>query len=336
VYIFIDESGSFTSKGASFGSWNVVAAYIVPETEKRKIADCLKKLKVQSGYKFTDEIKLGKLNEADYFRFLENLACFNSTLFTTATDASLNLKEKVETHKHTQAKTIMANYPKMKYQGGKDAVAYQADQISNLSNVLYMQLCCQINLLHSVIERGIPYYIQRYPNSLKSFRWRIDEKNGDFEDLLQKLGLDLLQTWSIDNPTPKLDWCDYRPMKKFMYEKGDMPQYLIEELPELKNAEGYDIKKIVRDDIQFVDSKAHLGVQVVDLLVSGVRRCLRGGFDNNQKASELLGSLMVQQRGKKPPINLISFGDESPLDKPTAKNVSRMIHHCRKLVYKKS
>jgi hypothetical protein len=334
VYIFIDESGSFTSKGASYGSWNVVAAYVVPETEKRKIGDCLNNLKVQSGYKFTEEVKLGKLKEADYFQFLENLACFNSILFATATDASLNLQEEVETHKLTQAKTIMANYPRMKFQGGKDAVTYQVDQISNLSNVLYMQLCCQIDLLHSIIERGIPFFIQRYPNSLKSFRWRVDEKNNDFEDLLQKLGLDLLQTWSIDKPTPKLDWCDYRPMKKFMYEKGDFPQYLIDEFPELENAEGYDIQKIVRDDIQFVDSKAYEGVQVVDLLVSGVRRCLKGGFENNQKASDLLGSLMVQQKGNKSPINLISFGDESALDKFTAKNVSRMIHQCRKLMYK--
>ncbi|GHB56075.1 hypothetical protein GCM10008107_01050 [Psychrosphaera saromensis] len=334
MYIFIDESGSFTSKGASYGSWNVVAAYVVPEAEKRKIADCLNNLKVQSGYKFTEEVKLGKLKEADYFQFLENLACFNSILFATATDASLNSQEEVETHKLTQAKTIMANYPRMKFQGGKDAVTYQVDQITNLSNVLYMQLCCQIDLLHSIIERGIPFFIQRYPNSLKFFRWRVDEKNNDFEDLLQKLGLDLLQTWSIDKPMARLDWCDYRPMNKFMYEKGDLPQYLIDEFPELENAEGYDIKKIVRDDIQFVDSKAYEGVQVVDLLVSGVRRCLKGGFENNQKASDLLGSLMVQQKGNKSPINLISFGDESALDKLTAKNVSRMIHQCRKLMYK--
>lgn len=334
MYIFIDESGSFTSKGALYGSWNVVAAYLVPETENRKIDKCLKKLKIKSGHKFTEEVKLGKIDESDYFKFLEDLSCFNSILLASATDASLNLEKEVETHKLTQAKTIMANYPRMKYQGGKDAVAYQSDQITNLSNVLYMQLCCQINLLNSVIERGIPYFIQRYPNSLKSFKWRVDEKNSDFEDLLKKLGLDLLQSWSIDDPTPKLDWCDYRPMKKFMNGKGEIPQYLIDGYPELKNAESYDIRKIVRDDIQFVDSKAHSGVQAVDLLVSGVRRCLKGGFTDNQKASELLGALMVQQRGNKSPINLISFGDESALDKGTAKNVSLMIRQCRRLMTK--
>lgn len=334
MYIFIDESGSFTSKGASYGSWNVVAAYFVPETENRKIQNYLKKLKIQSGYKSTEEVKLGKLKETDYFQFLENLARLNSILFATATDASLNLQEKVETHKLTQAEAIMVNYPRMKHQGGKDAVIYQADQIRNLSNVLYMQLTCQINLLHSVLDRGIPYFIQRYPNSLRFFRWRVDEKNSNFEDLLKKLGLDLLQSWSIENPMYKLDWCDYRPMKKFMYEEGDMPQYLIDEFPELKNAEGFDIKKIIRDDIQFVDSKAHLGVQVVDLLVSGVRRCLKGQFEDNLKASELLGALMVKQEGNKPPINLISFGDELALDKITAQYVSRMIHQCRNPRYK--
>lgn len=43
--ILIDESGSFTPESELENSWSVVAAYICPETEKRKYRNALNNLK---------------------------------------------------------------------------------------------------------------------------------------------------------------------------------------------------------------------------------------------------------------------------------------------------
>ena len=43
---YIDEAGTFVSKGASENSWCTVACYSHPEFEKRKLAELLKQLKL--------------------------------------------------------------------------------------------------------------------------------------------------------------------------------------------------------------------------------------------------------------------------------------------------
>lgn len=53
------------------------------------------------------------------------------------------------------------------------------------------------------------------------------------------------------------------------------------------------LDKIVRDEMQFVDSKANLGVQVADILASTSRRILRDEFEDNSEITHLLGGLML-------------------------------------------
>lgn len=63
--IFIDESGSFVN-APSENSWNTVVAYVCPESEIRKLRELLRKFKVHSGYKYTDEVKLKDISENQY------------------------------------------------------------------------------------------------------------------------------------------------------------------------------------------------------------------------------------------------------------------------------
>lgn len=333
--IFIDESGSFSTKNAEYGAWNVVAAYVVPETESRKVKKCLRKLKLSVGVAADDEIKLRHVDERNYFDFLNDLIALKGVLLATGTDASLNLGKQVIAHQKQQAQSILNNVDFMKHESGKDAVRYLASQLEKLPIQLYIQLCCQINLMHSFVARGIPYYIQRQPNSLKKFRWKIDQKNRtktDFEDAFEKFSPAILQAISIDKPTPMLNWCDYRPMKEFMYKEGQMPEYLKEVYEGLGDKGGLDLQKIIRGDMRFVDSKSSVGVQIVDLLVSGLRRCLKHDFRENEEAAKLLGSIMIQAEKNSSPVNLITYGDEGKLDQATANIIRIMIRRCRRLL----
>ena len=150
----------------------------------------------------------------------------------------------------------------------------------------------------------------------------------------EKFSPALLQSFSLKKPTPKLDWCDYRPMAEYMYGKGEIPDYLVDKFPHLKNEEGFDIQKIVRKDIEFIDSKSHPGLQIVDLLASGLRRLLRQDFENNGIVARFLGGLMVQEANNNPPIELVTFGSEKKIDHDLAKIVRIMIKSCRPMIKK--
>lgn len=336
--ISIDESGSFALAEKNADAWCVVAAYMSPETEKRKYTKLLDQLKRKQGKSKLDELKLHEVSESNYFWFLEKLGELKGVLFAVATDSYLNSKDFVAKHQFHQAKAIGDNIDRMKYDGGKEAVKLLKRQLEGLPHQLYVQLTCQIQLMVAVVNRGICYFVQRHPNSLSTFRWRIDQKEPskktDFEDAFEKFSPALLQTFSIEEPSPALDWCDYRPMRDFMLEKGELPGYIVKEFPFLKGEQGLNIQKIIRKDIAFVDSESSANVQVVDLLVSGLRRILKSGFDDNDKAARLLGRIMVQEQDNKPPIKLVSFGnsEEGRLGDQSSRSVKLMIRSCRGMI----
>ena len=327
---YIDEAGTFVSKGASENSWCTVACYSHPEFEKRKLAELLRQLKLYEGFSQDSEVKLKNISENGYINFLDKLSQLNGSLFCTATDSSFNSIDKINLHKGAHVESILRSQSEMKYDGGKEAMKILHKQLSGLPEQLYVQFHCQAVLLSSFIQRGIAFYVQRYPNSLKSFRWRYDAKEllkiTDFEDSFQKFVPALLQAYSIDNPTAALDWCDYSPMNKFI---GTIPDYLAEKVPELEGQEAFDIQKIIRDDIQFIDSKSSSGVQVADLLASGLRRLLRLEFNDNQLVAQSFGKLLLQEKGNKPPISLVAFDGEFQIDEDLAAIIKTLISNCQ-------
>ncbi|WP_218309678.1 DUF3800 domain-containing protein [Alteromonas antoniana] len=115
-------------------------------------------------------------------------------------------------------------------------------------------------------------------------------------------------------------------MKEYI---STVPDYVVEKMPELEGKKGFDIQKIVRGDIAFVDSKSSPGVQVADLLASGLRRLLRLEFDDNEVMARALGKLLLQEEGNKPPIALVAFNGQSPLNEKLATVVRELILNCR-------
>lgn len=330
---YIDEAGTFVSKGASKNSWCTVACYSHPEFEKRKLAELLKKLKLQAGFTYDSEVKLKNISENSYIRFLEDLSQLNGALFCVATDSNFNSIDKINSHKDSTTKSILRGQNEMKYDGGREGMKILYKQLNGLPEQLYVQFHCQSILLSSFMDRGIAFYIQRYPNSLRNFRWRYDAKDllkiTNFEDSFQKFVPALLQAYSIKNPSVLLDWCDYSPMKRYIC---DTPDYLVESVPELEGQGGFDIQKIVRDDIQFINSKSSSGIQVVDLLASGLRRLLRLEFSNNLLVAKKLGKLFLQEKGNDSPISLIAFDRDFEINYNLSQVIKVMVDNCQKIL----
>ncbi|MCE1225033.1 MAG: DUF3800 domain-containing protein [Geobacteraceae bacterium] len=329
--IFIDESGSFVSAPRR-GTWNAVAAFVSSEPD-RKLKTVLNKLKRRCRDNFS-EIKLKDIDESDYFQFLQEIAALEGALFCTATDAGCNDLDTLKRHQEQQAEAVLTHVDKMKYEGGREALQILSKQLANLSPQLYAQLYCQVHLINDTVSRMIPFFVQRNPRTLSMFRWRVDQKNTsktELEEAFEKITPALLQTMSIDKPLIMIRGLDYSYMADFIFKDDETPEYL-SEVYGINVESSINIQKIIRADMKFIDSKESVGIQVADLLASGIRRCLRGGFQKNDKAASLLGRLMVQAVQNRPPLNLIGFKDGVVEEEHTRNAVKNMIMSCQPMM----
>lgn len=328
ISTFIDESGSFVAAD-NVGSWNVTAAAVLPNPELRKCVEALRTLKVSAGKRFRDEVKLKDVSESTYLVFLSDLTRTGLTLYAVAADGGQQDADNVAVHRDMQAEKIEENVPRMTHPEGKKMVQELANQVRKLSPQLHLQLVCQSELLYEVVSQAIMYYVQRCPAQLNNFRWRIDEKapgTNNFEDVFRKVVPALLQSKSFRNPMPHVKEFDYSAMNGYRYTSEDAPTYLNEHYGMDIDAEGsLNIGRLIWDDFSFVDSKGDLGVQIVDLLASGIRRCIRGDFQQNDEISSALGRLMVQTAGDGFPMRFITIaGNERGADDISARAANRM------------
>lgn len=331
--IYIDESGSFVN-ASTVGAWNAVAALAVPEAADEKIDQLLAQLRISNGHEAGKETKLNDLTEDTYIQFIGNLADLNTLVFATATDAGLNTIDRVLEHQQHQVEEILRHIDKMEYEGGRQGVLLVASQLRKLSPQLYVQFLCQINLMFDVVSRVITYYAQRDPGTLAEFRWRIDQKNisrTDFEDAFEKLSPPLLQTMSMSEPLLRVNGFDYSSLSQYEFEDGKTPDYL-KEVYGIEVRTGINIQKLIRCNIKFMDSLDSPGIQAVDLVVSGIRRCLRRQFSDNDKAASTLGRLMLQAKCNAPSLNLISFANDRSVTIEAARLVRMMSINCKSMV----
>jgi hypothetical protein len=333
VNIYIDESGSFVN-APNRGSWNAVAALAVPEVGRRKLDALVRKLRREAMPGRAVEVKLNELTENQYLAFLEELYSLHGVVFCTATDAGLNTTQMVIEHQQHQVAGVLKHIDKMKYESGRRGVQLLADHLRKLSPQLYVQLTCQIDLMFDVVSRSVTYFAQRYPATLREFRWRVDQKNSErpiFEEAFERLSPPLLQTRSFEQPLMMVHGFDYSHMTQYEFPNGKPPEYL-KEAYGIEAGSGFNIQKLVRGNMQFVDSKEIEGVQSADLIVSGIRRCLRHEFHDNERTAVALGKLMLQAVHNNPSINLVTLGMEAPLPKETARLVRLMTQNSRRML----
>jgi Protein of unknown function (DUF3800) len=332
--IFIDESGTFVaSKNPE--SWNSIAAYVLPERIQTKVRAELAKLKKACGVSVTKEIKLNEITEKYYEVFLYRLGKLSGCLFAIAIDSGQNPKDTILAH---QADLVAETRDKIRimiYESGKRSVEKLAHDIDSLSPQLYVQMRCQVTLINDILHRGLIYYVQRDPVTLGRFKWRIDQKTGPkarFERTFKTVIPILLQSMSLREPLIFLEDADYSYFKPFEYADGQEPAYL-RDYYGIDMKGGINVGKIVHDNVAFPDSKHDIGVQIADLLASGIRRCLRGNFANNERIAALLGVLMIQNAHDVPPLHLLGFNEYNT--KPS-KHVIRLVRimqtNCRRML----
>ena len=255
-------------------------------------------LKRRAGVSPGQEIKLHKLpHEDSYFTFLADIDSLDGLLFAVLIDMGDHDAASVKKHRHEQAALIAANVVKMEKNTGRRGLQRLADRVSRLSPQLYVQMQCQIVLIEQIIRYGTLYYVQRHPQTLGNFRWCIDQKDETrtaYEITFSDLTPMLLQTRGLSRPLLTLEGADYRKFNRF--QNSGAPSYLNNVYGiQTSGRPGINIGKLCGENRKFVDSEKSLGVQVADLLASGLRWCLRRQFVDTPQAARLLGALMPER-----------------------------------------
>ena len=304
MHVFIDESGKCTLSAAT-GSWSVVAAYVVAEGQYAKAKAVLNKLKLSSGHSTNEEVKRKHVSPTAYARFLEQLHDVGGIVVAVATDASFN--SGAGANKIAQVDAIRR--AGMNRDDGERRNSEElAKQVEELHIQSYIELICRLELSWSVARLGSLHYIRTHPATLGSFRWRPDEQ-GPFHQIQStypRLLIGLVLYASMERPFPLVGGIDahhYRHFRRFLRTN---PTRLPSSAPE--GAAFLDPTLIYVEDLKFVDSKDCPGVQIADLLASGIRGCLKGTMPDNEHVASALGRLM-RTYGDRRAVHPIALGE---------------------------
>lgn len=320
MYIFVDESGTFTaSASAATDSWCVVAAYTSPEKDQDRLNALVSQL--HKDYGVATEVKLHQLSEARYIRFLRDLSRLNGLAFAVAVDVSLHSEAAVVAHRDAQADKVIEHREKLIHAQARDSLTALSESIRALPVQLYTQLQCQVELFHTVLARSPVYYSQHWPEALARLSWRVDRKDTiptAYEIAFRTILPAVLQSKSLRDPMIQLVEGNYSFFQRFEFPAGQFPTYLEEDYGIKSSGHGMDVGKMIGEDFQLVDSNAAPGVQVADLISSGLRRLFRGGFTRSHEIALGLGGNMLSILRGETQIGLVSLSNAAPVSDRSA------------------
>lgn len=256
------------------------------------------------------ETKLKHLSEEQYIWFLRELEKLGGLAFAVAVDVGLHRPELIALHRDQQAEKVIEHRQIMLHAAARQGLTDLSELIRSLPVQLYTQLICQLKLFHKVLTLATLYFVQRHPPSLANFRWRLDQKARvptDYELAFRKILPVILQTMSLEDPMLMLKEADYSYFSRFNYPPGEKPTYLKDQYGIETGEEGSNIGQMIREDFQLADSAATPGIQIADLIAGGIRRLLRGGFNDEESIARMLGTNIVQPFKGGTPIDLITL-----------------------------
>ena len=311
MYIFIDESGTFAPTNQP-GAWCVVAAYIVGSRDRVAAEDALNALKARAGRNPLDEIKRRDVTEEDYFRFLEDLSNQGGFLVSVATDAGLN--NGVTENQTGQVRIIREAIDSLETPKDKSEAEALAKAMEALSPQLYVEIICRMYLAWLAVRVGVAHYVQAEPDTLWRMDWRFDAKGGAgaaFEKAHAPLMAELAGQMSRAHPMPFVTGGDYSHFGRFI--RGGAAALRPTGPGQGRRDVAVITQRLYREKQAFVDSARSPGIQIADLLVSGIAALLRGKFSDQERAARCLGRLTMRLYGTDDATYLIAFGNpETP------------------------
>ena len=304
MYVFIDESGSFT--GYHQGSISVVGALSIPDGNlpklMRKYARIRKGLPKEDG-----QVKGRLLNPVELDRVVRLIKDRDSIFEVNAVDFGLHTVGGVATYQQQLVAELNQRIPTFP-QFIRQRVTTAANYIPQIPAQLFLQALTTFDLMHRVIGNTSLYFSQRKPYALADFKWTVDGKNADnvtkWESWLEFYATGALATLSARDPAPRPEESEGFLFDFTYFDKGHTD--------EIGDQQGIDPVRLLRH-VTF-SPKIDAGLELVDILTNAVRRTLRGELDEVGWAN--IHKLMIDRNGSY--IKFIIFGPGPDVELPAA------------------
>ena len=274
MQIFVDEAGPFVTP-PSKAPVSCVGALVLRDATADEVLRRFHTLRQSWGMK--SEIKGSKLDEAQVAALIEVLRAYDVIFEATIIDMSMHAPADVTAHRLDQADRMIANV-----EGHTASLVAELHELRmrlrQLSDPLYAQAVCTFELLYRVVQNATLYFCQRHPEELGAFHWTIDAKQDSlttYEDLWKTIVLPLLQTKSFSEPFITLEGCDYSFLEQHFGSSPEPPNYLAQ-ASSRRPFQYIVMNEIFERDFKFSRSHLNLGLQVVDILTTSLRRALNG------------------------------------------------------------
>jgi hypothetical protein len=278
MHIYVDESGLFLPLDGQKSKMSSIGALAIPSSRHDALLSEFDVVRARWGMR-DSEVKGSRLTAARVAELIDLLSAFDVVFEACSIDAAVHTNDEVSLHKEGQAAKLMADITREHHPNLIQQLHQMQEELLELPNQLYIQFIVIIILIERALATFTMYYSQRKPEELASFHWTVDAKDTSLtpsERIWTTLILPVMQTNSLTKPHPMVEWGDYSRFARF--EVGDAT-VLKRLLPKparkkLRRPRPIDLKKILREDFQFGDSRSSPGLQLVDVLVNTLTRAL--------------------------------------------------------------
>lgn len=356
--IYIDESGWFNKHmdcDTKDKAWCVVGAITIPHSKEKVAYRALLDLKKNLGLNPQDEIKRNRPEPGSplFISFANKLREAGCSVHAITANRFLLNDEESEKHKIKQilAREEYINLRREEFSDNdimlmKHDLEVIKELIYKSSIQEYNQIVLQSALVAFMLDKTMAYYGAANPRELSRFSWIIDRKNinqGVFEELYMKLMPPFVEVDFIRSPRGipfthgnyEYFFKNFSPLtSSLLMDNKEINKrkkiYGMDYSKLSRSMLSFDFKKLLTSDIKFSDSNKSPGLQIADLVVSGLNRFLKGNVDSAVKASEILGSLVLNSpRLDFPSVPHLKFYD-------TVDNNSKINHKNLELLNKNS
>lgn len=324
MHIFIDEGGSFVpNTGIS-----IICSLALPSSSiqpiKRKIERISREWPRNHG-----ELKGGHLTIEHLTALTQVLLQYDAILHCCAIDVSTENLDEVSKHKEDQCIGITKYLSDAHSSIIRNQLWELRQRLERMPNQLYLQCVCMSELVFQATQEIALYFSQRRPKELGKFKWFIDAKDPK-ELSSQEIWWKEMLGPLTESRTRNEPFGVYNG-KGFDYSHFEKSFLLQKNLwyPDgtRKIAKGYDIKKLICNNVSFVDSRNEILIQVTDVLASYMRRILSNQI-TSFKAIECLGKLQIMRKraGQLQSVQMISLSKQ----RPVAANENKELAACLK------
>ena len=306
MYIFIDESGTFSPNIRGQHSISAVGALVIPNSAMKSFDKLYTRLRRRLP-KTKSEVKGRNLSERQVAEVARMLRKIGALFEVVAVDMGMHSEEDLTRHRLGQAEAITTHLTSKHHPNLVKQVWELRRNLEDMSLQLYVQSVAMGALVYQTLKHADIYYAFRNPPELGEYHWRIDGKDRrgitPWEKWWSTVILPTLESHTFRDPLIRAAEGDYRWQERFRTRPSD---YKLRFVNDPQKGEFCNLRMVMTEDFRF-SADPEFGLEAVDIVTNTIRRSLSGNFTRSGWME--IRQLMIHRASHY--IKLISLSRES-------------------------